>query len=177
MYRYIWKGRLEIRYHLSSSSRCHPYRPGDSFSKVKKHFGWHYSLCIFKTKASRGTKLSSYFYFYSLYNVWKDQLYRINRSEFYEWLFGPQALGYGSYNLSERYIPQCQQWGLWNCIIWVSVFWRLTICTWIRNAAFYNHQWLLIEPLCSTGSEIRHLPASPVLTNTSSLFLPSPSKV
>ena len=53
------------------------------------YFGWHNSLCIFKTKASRGTKLCSYFCFYSLYNTWKDQLYRISRSYFYEWLFGP----------------------------------------------------------------------------------------
>ena len=40
--------------------------------------------------ASRGTKLCSYFYFYSLYNILKDQLYRISRSWFYEWLFGPE---------------------------------------------------------------------------------------
>ena len=55
----------------------------------RAYFGWHNSLCIFKTKASRGTKLCSYFCFYSLYNIWKDQLYRISRSYFYEWLFGP----------------------------------------------------------------------------------------
>ena len=42
-------------------------------------------LCIFKTKTSRGTKLCRCFYFYSLDNMWKDQLYRMNRSEFYEW--------------------------------------------------------------------------------------------
>ena len=55
----------------------------------RAYFGWHNSICIFKTKASRGTKLCSYFCFYSLYNIWKDQLYRISRSHFYEWLFGP----------------------------------------------------------------------------------------
>ena len=55
----------------------------------RAYFGWH-SLCIFKTKASWGTKLCRYFYFYSLYNIWKDQLYRISRSWFYEWLFGPE---------------------------------------------------------------------------------------
>ena len=43
-------------------------------------FGWHNSLCIFKTKASRGKKLDSYFNFYSLYNIWKDQLYSISGS-------------------------------------------------------------------------------------------------
>jgi len=55
----------------------------------RAYFGWHNSLCIFKTKASRGTKLCSCFCFYSLYNIWKDQLYRISRSYFYKWLFGP----------------------------------------------------------------------------------------
>ena len=62
----------------------------ESPETFRAHFGWHNSLCIFKTKASRGTKLCSYCYFYSLYNIWKDQLYRISRSEFYEWLFGPE---------------------------------------------------------------------------------------
>ena len=62
----------------------------ESPETFRAFFGWHNSLCIFKTKASRGTKLCSYFYFYSLYNIWKDQLYRISRSESYEWLFGPE---------------------------------------------------------------------------------------
>ena len=35
-------------------------------------------------------KLPSYFCFYSLYNISKDQLYRISRSYYYEWLFGPE---------------------------------------------------------------------------------------
>ena len=47
------------------------------------------SLCIFKTMVFRVTQLGSYFNFYSLYNIWKDQLYRISRLKFYEWLFGP----------------------------------------------------------------------------------------
>ena len=50
----------------------------ESPETFRAHFGWHNCLCIFKTKASRGTKLSSYFYFYSLYNIWKDQLYKIS---------------------------------------------------------------------------------------------------
>ena len=62
----------------------------ESPETFRAHFGWYNSLCIFKTKASRGTKLCGYFYFYSLYNIWKDQLYRISGSEFYEWLFGPE---------------------------------------------------------------------------------------
>ena len=58
----------------------------------RAHFGWHNPLCIFKTKASRSRKLCSYFNFYSLYNVWKDQLYRVSGSEVYELLFGPKKL-------------------------------------------------------------------------------------
>ena len=54
----------------------------------RTHFEWHNSLFVFKTKASRSTKLCSYFNFYSLYNIWKDQLYRVSWLEFYEWLFG-----------------------------------------------------------------------------------------
>ena len=62
----------------------------ESPETFQAHFGWHDSLCIFKTKASRGTKLSGYFNIYSLYNIWKDQLYRICGSESYEWFFGPE---------------------------------------------------------------------------------------
>ena len=62
----------------------------ESPETFRAYFGWYNSLCIFKPKASWGTKLCSYFYFYSLYNIWKDQLHRICRSEFYEWLFGPE---------------------------------------------------------------------------------------
>ena len=40
-----------------------------SFGTFRTYFGCHNSLCIFKTKASRGTKLCSYFDFYSLYNI------------------------------------------------------------------------------------------------------------
>ena len=36
----------------------------------------------------RVKKLCSYFHFYPLYNMWKDQLHTISGSEFYEWLFG-----------------------------------------------------------------------------------------
>ena len=61
----------------------------ESPKTFRAHFGWHNSICIFKTKASRGTKLCSHFNFYSLYNIFKDQLYRMSGSEFYVWLFGP----------------------------------------------------------------------------------------
>ena len=50
----------------------------------------HNCLCIFKAKAFRGTELCSYLNFYSLYNLWKEQLYRISGSELCEWLFGLQ---------------------------------------------------------------------------------------
>ena len=56
----------------------------------RAHFGWYNSLCIFKTKASRITKPYSFFNFRPLCNTWKDQLYRISRSEFYEWVFWPE---------------------------------------------------------------------------------------
>ena len=46
-----------------------------------RNFGWHNSLCIFKTMASGVTKLRLYFNFYFLYNIWKHQLYRISWSE------------------------------------------------------------------------------------------------
>ena len=54
----------------------------------RARFGWHNSLFIFKTKAFRGTKICTYSNFYPLYKTWKNQLYKISESEFYEWLFG-----------------------------------------------------------------------------------------
>ena len=52
-----------------SLSEDSPRWSGACFSKVLKLFGWHNSLSISETKASRGTKLCSYFNFYSLYNI------------------------------------------------------------------------------------------------------------
>ena len=43
-------------------------------------------------KAFRDTKYCSYFNFHSLYNISKDQLYRISGSEFYKWLFEPEKV-------------------------------------------------------------------------------------
>ena len=51
--------------------------PGACFSKSRNFSGG-----IFKTKVFRVTKRCSYFNFYSLYNMWKDQLYKISGSEF-----------------------------------------------------------------------------------------------
>ena len=62
----------------------------ESPETFRAHFRCPNSLCIFKTKAARGMKLCSYFNFYSLHNIRKDQLYRISKSEFYEWLFAPK---------------------------------------------------------------------------------------
>ena len=48
--------------------------PGTRFSKVPKlfgrNFGWHKSLCTFKTKAFWGTKFNSYFNFPPIYKIW-----------------------------------------------------------------------------------------------------------
>ena len=55
----------------------------ESPETFRAHFGSTNSICIFKTKAFGGTKFCSYFNFYSLYNIWKDQLNRISGSEFY----------------------------------------------------------------------------------------------
>ena len=53
----------------------------ESPGTVRAHFGWHDSLCVCETKEPRGTKLCSYFNCYSLYNISKDQIYRISESE------------------------------------------------------------------------------------------------
>ena len=58
-------------------------------SRKTRNFSGDIILCIFKTKVFRVTKLRSYFNFYSVYDIKKDQLYRISGSKFYEWLFGP----------------------------------------------------------------------------------------
>jgi len=63
-----------------------------SFSKVFGRISGDNSLCIFNLKASWDTKLFSYFNFYSLYNIRKDQLYRISGSEFHDWLLGTEKL-------------------------------------------------------------------------------------
>ena len=54
-----------------------------------------------------GTKLRGYFNFHSLYNIWKDQLYRISGSEFDEWLFRPKT--------SFRNFRETRPWAL--CLI------------------------------------------------------------
>ena len=63
----------------------------ESPETFRAHLGWYKTLCIFKTKVPRATKLCSYFTFCPLYNIWNDQLSRISGSKFYEWLFGPES--------------------------------------------------------------------------------------
>ena len=70
---------------LPSSQPRINFWPGARFSKVPKHFGRISGDIIFfvspnSPRASRGTKVYNYLNF--LYNIWKDQLYRISRSEF-----------------------------------------------------------------------------------------------
>ena len=70
------------------------------------------SLCILKTKASQGTKLRSYFKFYSFHNIIKDQLYRIIGSAFCEQLFGPETMRDGTQTRSNSQLLRlccCQQ--------------------------------------------------------------------
>jgi len=52
----------------NDSSRARFLESPETF---RAHFGWHNSLCVFKTKASWGTKLCSYFNFYSLYKYYE----------------------------------------------------------------------------------------------------------
>ena len=77
----------------------------------RAYFGWHNFLCMFKTKASRGTKLCGYFNFYSLYNIWIDQLYRTSGLEFYEWLLGSEKFSGISRNGPLVIIPEQGQFG------------------------------------------------------------------
>ena len=68
---------------LPSSQPRINFWPGARFSKVPKLFGrisGDNFLCTSKPRASRGTKVYNYLNF--LYNIWKDQLCRISRSEF-----------------------------------------------------------------------------------------------
>ena len=64
------------------------FRSRGPFLESPENSRRHNSFCMFKTKEFRVTKLCSYFNFYCPYNMWKDQPYRISRSEFYAWLFG-----------------------------------------------------------------------------------------
>ena len=108
----------------------------ESPETFRAHFGWHNSLCIFKTKPSRGTKRRSYFYFYSLYNIWKDQLYRISRSEFYEWLFGPEKFS----GLSRNGPQDCEWDFIW--LVGLPCIFKNNFAVFFRSAGKWkNIQW------------------------------------
>ena len=60
----------------------------ESPETLRRNSGYIFLFVSSKRKASRGMKLCSSFTSYSLYNLWKGQLYRISGSQFYLWLFG-----------------------------------------------------------------------------------------
>ena len=82
-----------------------PSGPGARFSKVPKLFGWHNSLCIFKTKVFRDMKLCSYFNLYSLYNIWNEKI------SFTEWA-GRSFTNDFSGPKSSRDFRETDPWGL-----------------------------------------------------------------
>ena len=72
----------------------------------------------------------THFYYFSLCNIWKEQLCRISRSEFYEWLFRPEKFSglsrngsldteqYLLYALFGRIYQNCCVHNTW--FIWIS---------------------------------------------------------
>ena len=82
----------------------------ESPETFREHFGWHNPFCILKAKVSLGRKLCSCFNFYSLYNIWKAQLYRISLSEFYKWLFGPEKFSELSRNSKPLALNTVTNW-------------------------------------------------------------------
>lgn len=80
------------------------------------HFGWHSSPCIFKTKASQGTKFCSSFNFSPLYNKWKDQLYRMKQVGVLETAFRDRKV-FGT----------LEKWGHWSRLAYV---WQLSKSLW-----------------------------------------------
>ena len=83
---------------------------GVCLSKVPKLFG-HISGDIILFVSSKRRRLEARnFYCYSLCNILKDQLYRISRSEFYEWLFGPEKFSGLSRNGPLGHICNSNNW-------------------------------------------------------------------
>ena len=66
------------------------FKGQEAVTRKSRNFWSNNSLCIFKTKASRGTKLNSSTVLLISIPFTRCQKSRINRSEFYEWLFGPE---------------------------------------------------------------------------------------
>ena len=99
----------------------------ESPETFRPHFGSHNSFCVFKAKASRGTKLCTYFTLYPLYNLWKDQLYRISGSQLCEWLAFRDFLETGFRKLKSWQWLHIKSSGvLWrlNSSVWSVMNWR-----------------------------------------------------
>ena len=56
--------RISVIWHSLTTKGDRGLGPVSRKSRNVSHFVWHNSLCILKTKASRGTKRCGYFYFY-----------------------------------------------------------------------------------------------------------------
>ena len=112
----------------------------ESPETFRAHFGWHSSLCIFKAKKSRSTKLCTYFNFYFLYNIWKDQLYRMSGSQLYEWFFGPEKSSGLSRNGPLARVAQ-------GMVAQTRVHYRKKK---VQVVIFHN-QWLALTMLRATG--------------------------
>ena len=56
----------------------------------RAYFGCHDSLYIFATPRLQANKLRNPISFYYIKNVLKDQLFKISRLQFDDWLFGPE---------------------------------------------------------------------------------------
>ena len=61
--------RISVIWHSLTTKGDRGLGPVSRKSRNVSHFVWHNSLCILKTKASRGTKRCGYFYFYFLHNM------------------------------------------------------------------------------------------------------------
>ena len=64
---------------------------GACFSKVPKLFGRISGDTILFVSSEQRRLEERNFFFYSLYNIWKDQLYRMSRSYYYECFSGPKS--------------------------------------------------------------------------------------
>ena len=86
-----------------------PIRPGEICKKALKLVSRKFSgafrvTYLFQYESVSRHDLCCCFNLYYLYNIWKDQLYRINGSEFYECLMAPKKLEWTC----------CQDWRLWR---------------------------------------------------------------
>ena len=108
------------------------------------HFRWHKSLWIFKTKASRGTKLCIYFNFDSLNNTWKNQLYRISGSEYYKWLSGLER--FSGISRNGPLLLESEQYGHVQLVLG-GHFWQFSKCSHFSNISSFFAPFFCIEQL------------------------------